>query len=77
MVSGVSAWLWTECMSDNPRAGGGGMLTDQQIAEAEKQIDDNAAAEFLSSGLTAGILGLLLSLCTAFGALQPKRHHTS
>lgn len=61
LIGGIGAWLWTENMSDNPHAGGGGLISDKQIAEAERQIDKESNDKFLTVGVGAGAVGLLLA----------------
>lgn len=61
LVAGTGAWLWTANMSDNPHAGGGGLLSDKQIADAERQIDSESNSKFLIVGSGAGLVGLFLA----------------
>lgn len=61
LLGGFGAWLWTENMSDNPHAGGGGLISDKQIADAERRIDSESNNKFLIVGSGAGLVGLLLA----------------
>jgi hypothetical protein len=61
LIGGIGAWLWTENMSDNPHAGGGGLLSDKQIEEAQRQIDKESNSKFLTVGVGTGVAGLLLA----------------
>lgn len=61
LIGGIGAWLWTENMSDNPHAGGGGLISDKQIADAERQIDKESNDKFLIVGVGTGAVGLLLA----------------
>lgn len=60
LTGGIGAWLWTENMSDNSHAGGGGLISDKQIADAERQIDKEASDNFLIVGSSASVAGFLL-----------------
>lgn len=58
LFGGIGAWLWTEIMSDDPHAGGGGLLSDKQIEEAGQQIDADANEQFIRIGTLSGSAGL-------------------
>lgn len=58
LIGGIGAWLWTGNISDNPHAGGGGLLSDKQIEEAEQQMDADANKEFIRTGALSGSAGL-------------------
>ena len=60
-ICGIGAWLWTANMSDNPHAGGGGLLSDKQIADDERQLDSESNSKFLIVGSGSGLVGLLLA----------------
>lgn len=61
LIAGSAAWLWTGNMSDNPHAGGGGLRSDKEIEDAERQIDTDSNNKFLMVGSGAGVVGFLLS----------------
>ena len=61
LICGSGAWLWTGNMSDNPHAGGGGLRSDKEIEDAERQIDTDSNNKFLVVGIGSGVVGLLLA----------------
>lgn len=73
MIGGIGAWLWTENMRDNPHAGGGGMLSDKEIAQAQQKIDSESNNKFLIVGSAAGLVGLFFSGTILFTARRLRR----
>jgi hypothetical protein len=61
IIGGLGAWLWTVGMSDNPHAGGGGLLSDKEIADAENEISADARKQFVIVGFVSGLSGFGLS----------------